>query len=249
MNIELWVVEEEHLIAQVAALFEDKELAIADGHHRYGVYAEALEDSQSRLPPNAGQSGILTYLCALQDEGLMVRPVHRLLIDGPGRPDAPGWNALTRFVDATEHPDLEQAMAALRNEAVEIPAWVQWRPGWAPTLCRVRDDAPLEEAGIAFDDPGGLYDANLLEKVVFEHALGANAAQVHHVDQLSEARRRLEEDNHAYAAGFFLRSIPARRIFDLALSRALLPPRCTSFFPKVPSGLVIQSLVGEDMPQ
>jgi uncharacterized protein (DUF1015 family) len=112
-------------------------------------------------------------------------------------------------------------------------------------LCTVRDDAPLDEAGVAFDDLAALYDANLLARVVIEHALGASEDHVEYVDSQAEAVRRVSDGLRTYAAVFFLRAIPAARIFELALQEVLLPPRTTSLFPRVPSGLVMQSLVGD----
>src|ERR687892_94487 len=62
-------------IERVAAILAEKELLIADGHHRYEtarVYAEEVGgEGEHRY--------VLMFLCSMSDPGLLVFPTHRLL--------------------------------------------------------------------------------------------------------------------------------------------------------------------------
>src|SRR3954464_3250561 len=71
----LWRVPDLDAIASVQAALEERELLIADGHHRYEtarVYAEEIGGEGEH-------SYVLMFLCSLSDSGLTIFPPHRLL--------------------------------------------------------------------------------------------------------------------------------------------------------------------------
>src|SRR3954469_3716070 len=71
----LWRVPDLDAIASVQAALEERELLIADGHHRYEtarVYAEEIGGEGEH-------SYVLMFLCSLSDSGLTIFPTHRLL--------------------------------------------------------------------------------------------------------------------------------------------------------------------------
>ena len=71
----IWRVGDPDGIAAVQTALADRELLIADGHHRYEtarIYAEEIGgEGEHRF--------VLMFLCALSDPGLAVFPTHRLL--------------------------------------------------------------------------------------------------------------------------------------------------------------------------
>src|SRR3954463_4977242 len=74
----LWRVSEPGTIERVQAALADRELLIADGHHRYEtarVYAQEIGGEGEH-------SYVLMFLCALEDPGLTIFPTHRLLKKG-----------------------------------------------------------------------------------------------------------------------------------------------------------------------
>ena len=89
----------------VAAFFADRQLLIADGHHRYETAVEfAAEDGADRM---------LAVLVSTADPGLVIFPTHRVFA---GRPD----------VDPAgeERTGVEDAAAALGREPAERAAFV-----------------------------------------------------------------------------------------------------------------------------
>src|SRR4051812_25333439 len=79
----LWRVAEPGTIEQVRATLADRELLIADGHHRYEtarVYAQEIGGEGEH-------SYVLMFLCALEDSGLTIFPTHRLLKHGSLPPE------------------------------------------------------------------------------------------------------------------------------------------------------------------
>src|SRR5207237_164562 len=81
----IWRCADEAAIATVRDLLSDRELLIADGHHRYEtarVYADEVGgEGEHRYT--------LMFLCSMSDPGLTVLPTHRLLTGvDDGRRDA-----------------------------------------------------------------------------------------------------------------------------------------------------------------
>jgi uncharacterized protein (DUF1015 family) len=90
----LWRLEGDH---DVTATLADRQLLIADGHHRYETAVEfAAEDGADRM---------LAVLVSTDDPGLVIFPTHRLFA---GRPDVDP--------DGEEHAGVEDAVEALGHE-------------------------------------------------------------------------------------------------------------------------------------
>jgi uncharacterized protein (DUF1015 family) len=112
----LWRVEGD---ASTTAFFADRELMIADGHHRYET-ALAFHDEDGS--PASGAT--MAVLVSTSDPGLEIFPTHRVY---RGRPEiAP---------DGERKPDLEAALACLAAESTAHAALVAYRAG-EPVLVR-----------------------------------------------------------------------------------------------------------------
>ena len=98
----------------LAEAFAERELLIADGHHRYET---AL--AYHREAGTAESAYVLAVLVSLEDPGLMIFPTHRLFSAEPAKPIA-----------TTEHlPDAQRALAALNDVPRERAAAVVYRRG------------------------------------------------------------------------------------------------------------------------
>ena len=76
----LWAIIDKTAIAEVQGLLADKDVFIADGHHRYET---ALKYSREH-PELPRAAHVMSTLVALSDPGLVVLPTHRLVRDVPG---------------------------------------------------------------------------------------------------------------------------------------------------------------------
>lgn len=99
----------------IAAFFADRQLLIADGHHRYETavaYADEVGTPESRR--------MMVVLVSTSDPGLEIFPTHRVFT---GRPDVD--------LPGDEHPDVAAALAALAQEGYARAAAVLVRAGSA----------------------------------------------------------------------------------------------------------------------
>jgi uncharacterized protein (DUF1015 family) len=118
----LWRIDSEG----VAEAFADRQLLIADGHHRYET---ALAYHQEAGTPESAH--VLAVLVSLDDPGLMIFPTHRVFADEPAE----------RLPAEERLPDAEHALAALDELPRDRAAAVVYRRG---------------EAGLAVDGEGEL---------------------------------------------------------------------------------------------
>jgi uncharacterized protein (DUF1015 family) len=100
----------------VAEVFADRQLLIADGHHRYET---ALAYHEEAGTPESAH--VLAVLVSLEDAGLMIFPTHRVFRSEPPQPLA----AEERL------PDPERAVRALNELPRDRAAAVVYRQGQA----------------------------------------------------------------------------------------------------------------------
>jgi uncharacterized protein (DUF1015 family) len=72
---------------------------------------------------------------------------------------------------------------------------------------------------------------------------------ISHLDGLGYARDAAEAralvESGEYDAGFFMRGTPIEQVRAIAASGENMPPKSTFFFPKIPTGLLFNSLEEE----
>ena len=72
----------ENHIALIQNFFAERQLYIADGHHRYETalnYREEVRAMHRKLDPNDAANFVLMALTDVDDPGMLVLPTHRLL--------------------------------------------------------------------------------------------------------------------------------------------------------------------------
>ncbi|HEX8083714.1 MAG TPA: DUF1015 domain-containing protein [Solirubrobacteraceae bacterium] len=229
----MWRVPDEDTIAELQEAVGNAELLIADGHHRYEtarVYAEETQDE--------GAQWVLMTLVALEDPGLTVFPTHRLAKGrGLERYEALATTLRERF-DIAEVPLEELAPPASEGPAefgyldshFRKAFRLTWKGGPAGGL-----DGPLAE-----------FDSAVLEEVVLKGPLELSDDDIDHLHDFGYARddeeaKRLVLDGE-YDVAFLLRPPPIKTIQTIAAAGQNMPPKSTYFFPKVPTGLVINPL-------
>jgi uncharacterized protein (DUF1015 family) len=110
----------------------------------------------------------------------------------------------------------------------------------------LKDQSIADDALPDMPEPYRRLDTAVLEALVLRGPLGLDEDDISHLRGLGYARsfeeaRELVE-SAAYDAGFFLRGIPVTQIQDIAAAGVNMPPKSTYFFPKVPTGLLFNSL-------
>jgi uncharacterized protein (DUF1015 family) len=237
----LWRVADPAAIRTVGDALRDAELLIADGHHRYETARVYAEEVGGEGPHRY----VLMCLVALEDEGLMVFPTHRLVSGLRG--DDERIEALTAVlresfdVEPVADDDLAPPDGGGPLAMGYLDAHV--RRSFRLTL---KDQAIADRALAGFPEPYRRLDTAVLEALVLQGPLGLTEDDISHLRGLGYARtareaRRLVLDG-GYDAAFVLRATPVEQVRAVAAAGVTMPPKSTFFHPKVPTGLLFHPL-------
>jgi uncharacterized protein (DUF1015 family) len=235
----VWRVTDPDTIARLQAALSDRELLIADGHHRYEtarVYAEEIGGE-------GDHTYVLQFLCSMEDPGMVILPTHRLLTD---LKDSAKQEALANTL--REHFEIERVdPAELEPPAGDMPAFgyidAHFKQPFRVTL---KDRASL---GQAMPDKPEAYrrlDTAVLESLILRGPVGLSEDDISHLNGLAYAKdldQALAAINNGEAdAAFILRGTPIDQVREVAEEGETMPPKSTFFYPKIPTGLLINPL-------
>ncbi|MDL1971485.1 MAG: DUF1015 domain-containing protein [Candidatus Desulfofervidaceae bacterium] len=245
----VWRVVDKKAIKTLQELIRDKKIIIADGHHRYRtalVYKEEMTKQFPEAPPDASFNYVSMYLSNLNDEQLTVLPIHRLL-------------PATSLPDFSLETFIKTAKQFFNIEVCE-EEFVFWS--------RLRRVGKKEKAiGLYCQDtPQKFYvfilkgtnwaddlhpalknlDVMVLTKLILKNILGLSEAQLNqenfikyvHNDQ--KAINLVREGQCKVA--FLLNPTKPEQLREMVLSSHLMPRKSTYFYPKILTGLIINSL-------
>ena len=236
----LWRVADPETIGDVHHAMRERELLIADGHHRYEtarVYAQEIGGEGEH-------SYVLMFLTALEDSGLTVFPTHRLIKKGlsdEGR-EALREVLLRDFdVEEVSADELEPPAGSGKVQFGYMDAHFK-----KPYRLTLKDQATADAALEGRSDAYRHLDTAVLEALVFKGALGmteddvANKRGIDYSKSFADAREAVESGR--VDAAFFMRSTPVEQVQAVAEAGESMPPKSTYFFPKIPTGLVFNPL-------
>ncbi len=213
VSYRMWIVDDPTLIGRIERAFRTKKLLIADGHHRYEVAREYW-----RRTKEAGADGVLAYLVAEGDAGLIVNPTHRVVRPSPrvqraleircaGMP-AGNWRTLVRMLARAKSPyafglfngDSRLMVPAKGDKGVPSRFGLDW----------------LSRRILAGIDP-------------------------HDIAYFHEAADAVRWAKRSGSLAFLGRPFTVADIRKAVERAGLMPQKSTYFFPKIGSGLVFRS--------
>ena len=219
----LFRMDDRYAVRRITDAFAERRLYIADGHHRYETARDYFREQQEagRIEVDNDTSAfVLTYLAAMQDDGLLILPTHRVIRGAAGEIERALERSFARHpVDAGALEDqqpplavaLDSQLAAL--EPTDVKRLEQLPPSWR--------DLPVAQA------------EELLVRPARE--AGADVTYTHELDDALAAAKR-------GAVSVLLRGVSAETIKRVADEWERLPQKTTYFYPKVPTGLVLRPL-------
>ncbi len=253
----LWRVKDKRIQTEVAEKLSDKPLFIADGHHRYETalaYRNHVMSQAGSFDREDPCNFIMMYLSSMQDPGLEMRPVHRLVCDVSG-------HALEGFEDrARAYFDVEALkFESLNRKEVE-----------AMFLAKVRQGAHTGVIGAVLQGHGAFYvlkakngvmdrlferemptplrklDVNIATKLVLQQILGFDRAALDDEQRIlytSRAKKALGAVNAGKCAiSLILNPTKLAHMEEVSMAGLVLPRKSTYFYPKTMSGLVTNKI-------
>lgn len=230
----LWIIRDDDTIAEIEKAFENKQLFIADGHHRY----ETALNYKKAHPDNPEAGYVMMFLIDLDNDGLVVFPTHRMVQNVE---EFDGEQLAQSLKDCFDVEAVERPDAALIENS-PMPAFLFYAGKnfcWKLTL---RDWSGMEKAFPGHSKAYQQLDVNVLHTLVLER-LGIDAKNMAMQKNLVYTRS-LEEavekvDDGQFQCSFLLNATRVDQIKDVSLAGEKMPQKSTYFYPKLKTGLVM----------
>lgn len=250
----MWPVSDVRVIQQVTAMIADRDMFVADGHHRYETACNYRDElaAQSPLPEGHPANYVLTMLVSMSDPGLVVLPTHRLLRDVPAYTTAQLHEKLSPFFDCEivgEGPEAAGSVWAEMDrldEQLIMAIYSKASNEW--TRISAKQEAADRMAQVAADqssDWQGLGVA-MLHRLVFDDILGLKdmpkPTYVHLVQEVIDGLHGKLEGNLDYPLAAMVMPATIEHIRTISLHQERMPAKSTYFYPKLVSGLVVHPL-------
>jgi len=236
----VWAVTDPEIKRKLSELLSSQPIFIADGHHRYETaltYGQERTQEQ-RLSGKGAFNYVLMELVEFSDAGLVVLPLHRL-VRGIAASSLVGLgDRLGDFFTLESVP--------LRTGSWHLPVdsylGVLGLQVGSLVVLRKRQDVSIEAM-----IPGNRSQAyrefgvSILNHIILDKVLSrAEDLDVAYSVDLKEAHEQIREGK--YQLAFLLHSPGPEMVKAVADARDRMPRKSTYFYPKLPTGLVINPL-------
>jgi uncharacterized protein (DUF1015 family) len=253
----LWMITDSDLIAQVQHALHDKPVVIADGHHRYET-ALALRDVMRRHRPASEAVGpyddVMMYCANIHNPGVRVLPTHRLVHHLPGVQLGEWLQRLPwvrvevdrRLHDGESlHQWQHRLELSLRQRQGDGSVFAFYAGGHTCYRVTVSAAAALQQVQVE----GASEAWKQLDVSVLHYALLPALQALSTMAQPCVTYAR-GHDNvlQAVADGecdlsVLMNPTPLETMTTIAIGGERMPPKSTYFYPKLPTGLVINRFV------
>ncbi len=245
----LWALADEGSIGEVERFFAERQIFIADGHHRYTT-ALAYRDERraagaspgNRVSDDPPYDYVMMALANMDDPELVVLPTHRVA-DAEGRfePEA-FWAGLEDRFLIEELPPGHPSSVLHDNGP---PAFIVQTRDARRRLVTLRADVDLDSAITApYSSAWKHLDVAVLQELVLSPLLGIHPDRPQTLDRLTFVKDAHEAlaINEQHDAAFILRATRMQQLREVALAGETMPQKSTYFYPKLLSGLALRSL-------
>ncbi len=242
----LWRLADSELAGAIQKVLAEKNVYIADGHHRYETGLNYRREREAANPGHTGEEPynfILTYLNNIHDTGLVVFPIHRLIHSIDGFEAAQFRSRLEEHFDVTEL-DGRAALKAYLEAAGSSYTYGVVTAGSVLGITLRDNAADLLDTSIS----PSLQQLGLvvLHEVVLTRLLGisqeAMALQTNIVYVKDDGEVFQSVANGKAQVGFVVKPATVGQVLDVSESGGVMPQKSTFFYPKIMTGLVFKTL-------
>jgi len=239
----LWAVSDKKWIRRIIKTFLRKNIFIADGHHRYEVSLAYQRFCKKRNPRHTGKEDynyIMMYFTPLEDKALRILPTHRLLKELP--PDFA--RGLERYFDIVACGKKGEIFSLMDRAGGKEHIFGMYRGKNKFCVLKLKKGLALDEL-IRINKPLSWkrLDVSILHTLVVEKIFGIKNSDFKSIIYTQDIREAIREvDRGNFRTAFFLNPTSSDQVKEVALDGARMPHKSTYFYPKLLSGLVINTV-------
>lgn len=237
----LWKISDKETIETIREEFSDKDIFIADGHHRYETALAFKHEMEEKGESKTGEEPfnyVLMFLANMDEPGLTLLPTHRMVEIDSGINieetlshcfdiDAFSYNNETE-----EKAAMAKMFHAMKTKKYSIGMFDKDKNKYYDLSFRCPHD------NLDSHDILKKLDVTVLHKLIFREML-----KVHNYEYEMSPEIAVERVKSGPArAAFFLSPTRVEDLKAVALEGQRMPPKSTYFFPKLLTGMVIFKL-------
>jgi uncharacterized protein (DUF1015 family) len=251
---QLWSVIDAEVERQVIDLMDDRKIYIADGHHRYttALHYQQLqkrENGGQPLPANHPANYCMFVLVAMQDDGLLILPTHRLLkLSQPFAIDAFKSAVSGAFAVSDAGSGPEHVARWTNDELPKLPnhtfGLYDVRQQKLYRLTMTRPDV-LKDIESRQSEAWRNLDVAILQRYLIEEIIQPkfNGGQEVKKGYTADAAQIIPMSNGAaFDVALIMKSTPLHALEELGKSGEVMPQKSTFFYPKLATGMTIYPL-------
>lgn len=237
----MWRLDGEDFITDA---FAEKCLYIADGHHRYETALRYYKEMQAAGIPGESDC-IMMMLVPLQSSGLVVQPTHRVVHSIEDFNGRKMMLACRNFFHVGEMSTPEILTKYMRKEyengKISFGAYVNQRY----FLLTLKTTPTLEQSMPHSPEVLRRLDVAVLHSLILEGVMGIdreNMARQQNLRYTRDIAEAVQQVNNGANCAFFLNPTRVEQIADVGNAGEKMPQKSTYFYPKLITGLVLNSL-------
>lgn len=246
----LWKITDTNTIKKIAKNIEKKPLFIADGHHRYETalnYRNERRKKDKKFTGEEPYNYVMMYLSNMDDVGLTILPTHRLLRDF----EPLKMNELEKYFSVKKFPfkDTKQQTSQLKiligqmeKEGLKKHLFGLYLSGEkAFLLLRLKDhNHVIEKMEHGKPKEWAELDVVVLQYILIHSIFKAKEEDIFYLADTETACGKV--DKKEAKAVILLNPTKISQVKKIASLGERMPHKSTYFYPKILTGLVINSL-------
>jgi uncharacterized protein (DUF1015 family) len=257
----LWRIADAEAIKRTQEQMADQQLLIADGHHRYEAtlsYRDQMRRQRGQWSGRESFNYIITYFANINDDNVVILPTHRLVRGYAHKPFLDLEEQLQTYFYVEQHPKTPEGktsflkalkMAARKHHV--LGASFKRDPRYL--ILRLKNKRIMQRLAKDLSAPLRELDVSTLHLLILEHILGMSPAEqvkgenIRYSQDEELVLQALEKEE--YQAAFILNATKAEEIQAIVASGEKMPQKSTYFYPKLPSGIIVNKLDPDEVIQ
>jgi uncharacterized protein (DUF1015 family) len=241
----LWPITDQKLVSEITGLMGPKPLFIADGHHRYATalqYRDERRAAGDAIGDDAPAHFVMMFLVAMNDPGLFVLPTHRVVSGMPNLTADELAGLLRGYFTVEPAASAQDAWERIELDGSQNVLGFGTADGnWQ--VARFKKPEVMSELAADHSPTWRALSFSILHRLVLDkllsprHSGKATIKYLHDLRDVSQAVMDSTCDLAVLAPPVSMGDIEA-----IAGSREMMPQKATYFYPKVPTGLVFNSV-------
>jgi uncharacterized protein (DUF1015 family) len=251
---QVWKIQDPEKIKAIQSKIKNKALIIADGHHRYEAaklfrdYMWALDPHPSKFKP---YNYVMMQLVAMEDEGLTIFPIHRLVRGINDFKEDLFLQQLEQFfhIDTFKLDEKEKTakvsviLNQLRTDPEPRHRFLVYSGQNKVYRLTLKDLKAYEQiADLTLPEVLRNLDVSILQTLILDYMLKGKEKPLE-VSYTREEGKAMElVDSGQYQIAFLLSPTRVSQVVEVATLRRRMPPKSTYFYPKPLTGIVMNKI-------